>query len=344
MAAREVAARQRGDAVRPGEAVAQLVLVLDGRPDEGAGLGELGAHRAGRVRRGDRARPHLGQLGDGRLDPVLRAGPGGERRGLGDAVDRERLPLEGRRHPLDHRRRGRRRSRSATPPSRGSSRSSAGRACARRARDATPARGAGRPSKRTPAYASSESSSASLPASAAAISVEIVRAEDVAGRVHRRVHDRERRLGVDRRRECLPVRRARRRRRSRRTCPPASAIDLREEERRGVRDRPRAEGLRGEVEALHPAERDQHLAVGIDRAPELGTDAVRDRLAQRRQAARRRVGGAPRRLRPPPRRRAAACRPTDGRRSRSGPGSARRARATASGPGRSHQEPLSIAT
>ena len=122
--------------------------------------------------------------------------------------------------------------------------------------------------------------------------VEIVRAEDVAGRVHRCVHDRERRLGADRGRECRPVR-----------CPvgaarhgagPAGLCDhLREEERRGMRDRPRAEGLRRQVEALHPAERDQHLPVGIDPAPELGADAVGDRLAQRRQASRRRVGGAP---------------------------------------------------
>ena len=55
-------------------------------------------------------------------------------------------------------------------------------------------------------------------ASAAAIASRSCRAEDVAGRVDRRVHDRERRLAVDRRRELVPVVG------DARSCPPA-AVD-----------------------------------------------------------------------------------------------------------------------
>ena len=51
-----------------------------------------------------------------------------------------------------------------------------------------------------------------------------------------------------------------------------------------------AERTRGKVQPLHPAERHEHLAFGVDAV------VVRDRLAQRRQAERGCVRRPPRRL------------------------------------------------
>ena len=99
--------------------------------------------------------------------------------------------------------------------------------------------------------------------------VEVGLAEDVAGRIDRRVHDRERRLRPDGRRVLVPVV-------GDRALPAGGVDELREEERRRVRHGAPPERAGGEVEALHAAERHDHVPLRVDAV--LGGD----RLAQRR--------------------------------------------------------------
>src|SRR6185436_1968205 len=97
----EVASRERRDPVVARQPLAPFVLVaLDRSPHERGGLGQLGPEPC-TVSGLDRARPHVVELGHGGVEPVARPLEHGERRGLRDAVDRERLPLELARQRLD---------------------------------------------------------------------------------------------------------------------------------------------------------------------------------------------------------------------------------------------------
>ena len=158
-----------GSTVMPWSAAScslQVVLVADqSPPTRTRRLGQLGAQIPSRSRPRLRAASSP-ELRPRRLHPVLRPVSAAQRSRLGDAVDRERLPREGPRHLLD---RMRRPDREPDPPRRhpprlreapqherplAQLRMRRRRACARGRRRATPA------------YASSESSSAGLAARA----------------------------------------------------------------------------------------------------------------------------------------------------------------------------------
>jgi len=263
----EVASRERRDPVVARQPLAPFVLVaLDCSPHERGGLGQLGPEPCA-VCGLDRARPHLVELGHGGVEPVARPLEHGERRGLRDAVDRERLPLELARQRLD---RPLRPDGVADAPRR--HRVRLGEA-AQDERPLAQRRVLGRRAVHVPVPEQPCVCLVREEKRVAALErrrdrVEVALAVGVAGRVHRCRDDREGRLRPDRVRVLVPV--------ARHLAHAAGRLDeLREEERRRGRDRPRAEGARREVERLHPAERDDHVRLGIDAV--LGGD----RLAQR---------------------------------------------------------------